>query len=107
MAKWGTAENWNQNYSSMANALVMLSFMTTGYVERPSVTEISAHADLIGRGGTNICTTSMSTTALYLTTYADRAPAHWTILGVRSLLLGILTVAASSGRLFYSSHGTC
>ncbi|KAI0739665.1 Ion transport protein-domain-containing protein [Daedaleopsis nitida] len=30
MTKWSTGENWNQNYSSMANALVMLAFMTTG-----------------------------------------------------------------------------
>ena len=30
MTKWNTGENRNQNYSSMANALVMLAFMTTG-----------------------------------------------------------------------------
>lgn len=30
MTKWSTGENRNQNYSSMANALVMLAFMTTG-----------------------------------------------------------------------------
>ena len=30
LAKWNTAETRNQNYSSMANALVMLAFMTTG-----------------------------------------------------------------------------
>ncbi|KAH9979222.1 Ion transport protein-domain-containing protein [Lactifluus volemus] len=30
MTKWGSAENHNQNYSTMGKALVMLSFMTTG-----------------------------------------------------------------------------
>ena len=28
--KWNTGETRNMNYSSMANALVMLAFMTTG-----------------------------------------------------------------------------
>ena len=30
MTKWNSGEGRNQNYSSMANALVMLAFMTTG-----------------------------------------------------------------------------
>ncbi|KAK0201179.1 Ion transport protein-domain-containing protein [Desarmillaria ectypa] len=30
LTKWGSAENRNQNYSSVANALVMLAFMSTG-----------------------------------------------------------------------------
>lgn len=34
MTKWYSAENRNQNYSSMPKALVMLAFMTTGYVSR-------------------------------------------------------------------------
>ena len=32
MTKWNTAETRNQNYANMANALVMLAFMTTGLV---------------------------------------------------------------------------
>lgn len=30
LTKWGSAENRNQNYNSVANALVMLAFMSTG-----------------------------------------------------------------------------
>lgn len=30
LTKWNSSEDWNRNYSSMANALVMLAFMTTG-----------------------------------------------------------------------------
>lgn len=30
MTKWNTAEARNTNYSTMANALLMLAFMTTG-----------------------------------------------------------------------------
>ena len=30
LTKWNTGETRNMNYSSMANALVMLAFMTTG-----------------------------------------------------------------------------
>ena len=30
MTKWNSEENATQNYTSMANALVMLAFMTTG-----------------------------------------------------------------------------
>ncbi|KDQ58077.1 hypothetical protein JAAARDRAFT_69375 [Jaapia argillacea MUCL 33604] len=30
MTKWNSMENWNQNYSTMGTALVMLAFMTTG-----------------------------------------------------------------------------
>jgi voltage-dependent calcium channel len=32
LTKWGVAENHNQNYSTMGKALVMLAFMTSGYV---------------------------------------------------------------------------
>ncbi len=32
LTKWGSAENRNQNYNSVANALVMLAFMSTGQV---------------------------------------------------------------------------
>lgn len=32
LTKWGSGETWNQNYSSMGTALVMLAFMTSGYV---------------------------------------------------------------------------
>lgn len=32
LTKWNTAETRVQNYSTMGNALVMLAFMTTGYV---------------------------------------------------------------------------
>ncbi|KIY67001.1 hypothetical protein CYLTODRAFT_376891 [Cylindrobasidium torrendii FP15055 ss-10] len=56
LTKWGSGENWNMNYSSVANALVMLSFMSTGEgwnqymhdyaVEYPRCTNTSAnHAD--------------------------------------------------------------
>lgn len=34
MTKWNTAETRNENYSTMPKALVMLAFMTTGYVDR-------------------------------------------------------------------------
>lgn len=32
MTKWNTSETRNQNYSTLPKALVMLAFMTTGYV---------------------------------------------------------------------------
>lgn len=32
LTKWNTAETRDQNYSTMGNALVMLAFMTSGYV---------------------------------------------------------------------------
>jgi flagellar biosynthesis protein FlhB len=32
LTKWGSGENHNQNYSSMGASLVMLAFMSTGYV---------------------------------------------------------------------------
>ena len=32
LTKWNTAESRNQNYSAMSKALVMLAFMTSGYV---------------------------------------------------------------------------
>lgn len=35
LTKWGSGENWNQNYSSMGTALVMLAFMTSGCVIPP------------------------------------------------------------------------
>ncbi|KAF7794178.1 hypothetical protein EIP86_005309 [Pleurotus ostreatoroseus] len=56
MTKWNTAETRNQNYANMANALVMLAFMTTGEgwnqymhdyaLEYPRCTDTNAaHAD--------------------------------------------------------------
>lgn len=32
LTKWGSGETQDQNYRSMASALVMLAFMSTGYV---------------------------------------------------------------------------
>ena len=32
LTKWGSGETYNQNYQSLGSALVMLAFMSTGYV---------------------------------------------------------------------------
>jgi len=32
LTKWGSGGTYNQNYQSLGNALVMLAFMSTGYV---------------------------------------------------------------------------
>lgn len=32
LTKWGNGETYNQNYQSLGSALVMLAFMSTGYV---------------------------------------------------------------------------
>lgn len=32
LTRWESAENHNQNYTSLGKALVMLAFMSTGYV---------------------------------------------------------------------------
>jgi len=32
LTKWGSGETYNQNYQSLGSALLMLAFMSTGYV---------------------------------------------------------------------------
>jgi voltage-dependent calcium channel len=35
LTKWSTGETRTQNYATVGSALVMLAFMSTGYVEFP------------------------------------------------------------------------
>jgi hypothetical protein len=45
LTKWGQEEDHNQNYSSVANALVMLAFMSAGCVEL-SLSALSTNTSL-------------------------------------------------------------
>jgi hypothetical protein len=59
LTKWGSGESATQNYSSIGSALVMLSFMSVGFVYLIlSVCHIANYLWTLERDGTNICTTS-------------------------------------------------
>ena len=106
MTKWNTGENRNQNYSSMANALVMLAFMTTGWVISSWCHDWLAHLP-VEKDGMSTCTTCecsrlMSFQCVCLTL----SPALWTTPAVRLRHPGRPTAAACTGPSFSSSLGT-
>ena len=60
LTKWSTGETRNQNYSSMGSSLVMLAFMSVGWVSWCHFPAESLTLRFTAKAGTNTCTISMS-----------------------------------------------
>jgi hypothetical protein len=76
LTRWGKAETRYQNYTSLGRTLVMLAFMSTGFVlfqsDRQDDTQGLTVTFFTAKGGISTCTISMSLTCSFSALSANR-----------------------------------